>query len=126
MKLTDKQLQILVDSIYKENFQSLINKEREQYKEQLKVVTKEELKVIKNYVEACQAYDKLLKRSDRYMSEKYVMESFINERRYNLEHKFKSKYPTRQEVESAVVLATIDANDINQLIKAVKTKFKLK
>jgi len=124
MKLTNKQLQILVDSIYKENFASLIEKEKEVYQKQISIITPEELKVIKDYVKAGKAYHSLTQQKSSF-TEAGIIENITHYRRYNI-NKFKSKYPTKSELESTIVLATIDAKDVADLVNAVKTKFKLK
>ena len=127
MKLTNKQLQILVDNIYTKHFEKAYEEERNDFEKARKEIrlTREEEKVVKNYVTAANHYAALT--TYRYTpktTEAYATQNLIHYKQAVL--KFTSKVPTRNQIEEAIVLATIDSKDMNDLIKAVTSKFKLK
>jgi hypothetical protein len=130
MNITNKQLGILVDEIYKNTFQDLVKKESEELANERAAVklTKQEEKFIADYVELHQKYLELVENTYNYSRKSVinVREEILVVRRNKIQKAFKSTFPTKAEIESALVLATVDAKDLNDLMNAVKAKFKIK
>jgi hypothetical protein len=135
MRITNKQLRLLVDKVWEESFKKLVDKEEEEFKKALKAVTltTTEQKACKQYVDSHNTFSNLVlgfsKRKWGYRSLVTLHdteEELLNVKRNKVEETQVSKYPSKQDLESTMILATIDATTVNDLVEAVKKKYKVK
>ncbi len=130
MKITNKAIETIAKSIYDETFRPL--KEKEDKLKEIEIskvkLTPQEQKIVDAYNKAKKEYEKLL---DSYKVNNYWGSyphdsEILGKKKKVFEAQYKTSIiPTMSEVESVVIIATVDAKDMKDLIAAVKSKYKV-
>lgn len=128
MKLDNQQLNALVDDLDNKLFKARRDKQKKDFLNKKKSVklSNEESKIVKEAQKAVGRYNQLYKsvggHGYDYFDKADLVEVIASSYRDNME--FVDTIPTRDDIRNIIILATIDAKTVEELVKAVEKKFK--